>query len=201
MSTKSKYSEFERDLQLLDLNEEYSHKGLKAAYKLHAKVWHPDRFQHDEELSKQASEKLAEINNAYKNLKDFLDDPSFYTQEHEEVEADECQEAEAEEAKESSQEPESADNEIPEAGVSTRRATLCKLFNGIFILSFILLFATIVLNALDAYGLLGNKKDEIGNVESVLPDLSYLTFFVPLFIGFISYALMRHYSDKPEKYY
>jgi len=136
MSTKSKYSEFERDLQLLDLNEEYSHKGLKAAYKLHAKVWHPDRFQHDEELSKQASEKLAEINNAYKNLKDFLDDPSFYTQEHEEAETDECQEAEAEEQEES--EGVSNDiNEKSEAGKSNRRVKLCKLFNTICVFSWI----------------------------------------------------------------
>jgi len=73
MGIDENYSELERDLILFELNEDYSLDDLKSAYKLLAKVWHPDRFQHDEELSKQASEKLAEINNAYKNLKDFLD--------------------------------------------------------------------------------------------------------------------------------
>ena len=30
-----------------------------------AKVWHPDRFGHDERLQKKAQEKLKEINEAY----------------------------------------------------------------------------------------------------------------------------------------
>jgi hypothetical protein len=41
---------------------------LKAAYRDMAKVWHPDRFGHDERLQKKAQEKLKEINEAYELL-------------------------------------------------------------------------------------------------------------------------------------
>src|SRR4029079_18185020 len=38
---------------------------LKAAHRDLAKVWHPDRFQHDPRLQEKAQEKLKEINEAY----------------------------------------------------------------------------------------------------------------------------------------
>jgi hypothetical protein len=38
---------------------------LKAAHRDLAKVWHPDRFQHDPDLQEKAQEKLKEINEAY----------------------------------------------------------------------------------------------------------------------------------------
>jgi hypothetical protein len=41
---------------------------LKAAYRDMAKVWHPDRFGHDERLQKKAQEMLKEINEAYEQL-------------------------------------------------------------------------------------------------------------------------------------
>lgn len=41
---------------------------IKDAYRLLAKVWHPDRFQNDEQLRGKAEEKLKEINSAYQLL-------------------------------------------------------------------------------------------------------------------------------------
>jgi len=61
---------------------------LKSAYKLLAKVWHPDRFQHDEELGSQASQKLAEINNAYQRLKQHVKSGNSFTIEEEYEEAE-----------------------------------------------------------------------------------------------------------------
>lgn len=42
-----------------------SNRELKAAHRDLAKVWHPDRFQHDPRLQEKAQEKLKEINEAY----------------------------------------------------------------------------------------------------------------------------------------
>jgi hypothetical protein len=41
---------------------------IKDAYRVLAKVWHPDRFQNDEQLRGRAEEKLKEINSAYQVL-------------------------------------------------------------------------------------------------------------------------------------
>jgi hypothetical protein len=41
---------------------------IKDAYRVLAKVWHPDRFQSDEQLRRKAEEKLKEINSAYQLL-------------------------------------------------------------------------------------------------------------------------------------
>ena len=43
---------------------------VKQAYRDLAKVWHPDRFQDSPRLSRQAEEKLKQINDAYEALKD-----------------------------------------------------------------------------------------------------------------------------------
>jgi hypothetical protein len=50
---------------LLGVKPGVSIRELKAAHRDLAKVWHPDRFQHDPRLQDKAQEKLKEINEAY----------------------------------------------------------------------------------------------------------------------------------------
>ena len=54
--------------ELLGVKPGVSIAEIKAAYRDLAKVWHPDRFAHDERLQKKAQEKLKEINEAYEQL-------------------------------------------------------------------------------------------------------------------------------------
>jgi hypothetical protein len=54
--------------ELLGVKPGVSPVELKAAYRDMAKVWHPDRFGHDERLQQKAQEKLKEINEAYEFL-------------------------------------------------------------------------------------------------------------------------------------
>jgi len=51
--------------ELLGVKPGVSIRELKAAHRDLAKVWHPDRFQHDPRLQEKAQEKLKEINEAY----------------------------------------------------------------------------------------------------------------------------------------
>ena len=51
--------------ELLGVKPGVSVRELKAAHRDLAKVWHPDRFQHDPRLQEKAQEKLKEINEAY----------------------------------------------------------------------------------------------------------------------------------------
>lgn len=51
--------------ELLGVKPGVSSRELKAAHRDLAKVWHPDRFQHDPRLQEKAQEKLKEINEAY----------------------------------------------------------------------------------------------------------------------------------------
>ena len=51
--------------ELLGVKPGVSMRELKAAHRDLAKVWHPDRFQHDPRLQDKAQEKLKEINEAY----------------------------------------------------------------------------------------------------------------------------------------
>ena len=51
--------------ELLGVKPGVSMRELKAAHRDLAKVWHPDRFQHDSRLQDKAQEKLKEINEAY----------------------------------------------------------------------------------------------------------------------------------------
>jgi DnaJ-class molecular chaperone len=51
--------------ELLGLKPGVPMRELKAAHRDLAKVWHPDRFQHDPRLQEKAQEKLKEINEAY----------------------------------------------------------------------------------------------------------------------------------------
>ena len=53
---------------MLGVKPGISPRELKAAHRDLAKVWHPDRFQHDPRLQAKAQEKLKEINEAYDQL-------------------------------------------------------------------------------------------------------------------------------------
>lgn len=53
---------------LLDLREGFTEPQLRQAYHDMVKVWHPDRFAHDERLRQIAQEKLKVINGAYEFL-------------------------------------------------------------------------------------------------------------------------------------
>lgn len=52
-------------LQVLELNPRATEKQIKNAYRILAKVWHPDRFQGDKSLREAAESKLKVINSAY----------------------------------------------------------------------------------------------------------------------------------------
>ena len=52
-------------LQVLELNPSATEKQIKNAYRILAKVWHPDRFQSDKPLREAAESKLNDINSAY----------------------------------------------------------------------------------------------------------------------------------------
>jgi hypothetical protein len=54
--------------RILGLESPVSKDELKRAYRELVKVWHPDRFGHDEQLQRSAEQKLKEINGAYEIL-------------------------------------------------------------------------------------------------------------------------------------
>jgi hypothetical protein len=54
--------------EVLGVKPGVSPRELKVAHRDLAKVWHPDRFQHDLRLQQKAQEKLKEINEAYEQL-------------------------------------------------------------------------------------------------------------------------------------
>ena len=55
-------------LAVLGLTQTATQTEIKDAYRVMAKVWHPDRFPGDEHLRERAEEKLKEINSAYQLL-------------------------------------------------------------------------------------------------------------------------------------
>ncbi len=61
-------TELGRAYEVLGVKPGVSDRELKAAHRDLAKVWHPDRFQHDPRLQEKAQEKLKEINEAYEQL-------------------------------------------------------------------------------------------------------------------------------------
>jgi hypothetical protein len=61
-------TELGRPYEVLGVKPGVSDRELKAAHRDLAKVWHPDRFQHDPRLQEKAQEKLKEINEAYEQL-------------------------------------------------------------------------------------------------------------------------------------
>jgi hypothetical protein len=60
--------ELSKAYEVLGVKPGVSMKELKAAHRDLAKVWHPDRFQHDPRLQQKAQEKLKEINEAYDQI-------------------------------------------------------------------------------------------------------------------------------------
>ena len=60
-----------RALRVLGVPLGSSQDDIKSAWRDLAKVWHPDRFQHDERLRSKAGENLGRINDAYESLKDY----------------------------------------------------------------------------------------------------------------------------------
>jgi hypothetical protein len=65
-----------RALRVLGLPPGSSQDDIKTAWRDLAKVWHPDRFQHDERLQTKAGENLGRINEAYESLRDYDPDVS-----------------------------------------------------------------------------------------------------------------------------
>jgi hypothetical protein len=55
--------------RVLDVDHNASAKEIQSAYRMLAKVWHPDRFVHDEPLRAKAQEKLQSINRAFEAIK------------------------------------------------------------------------------------------------------------------------------------
>jgi curved DNA-binding protein CbpA len=56
--------------RLLDLKPGASVEDARQAHRDLTKVWHPDRFGHDAALRRKAEEKLKEINEAWKTIRD-----------------------------------------------------------------------------------------------------------------------------------
>lgn len=59
--------------RLLDLKPGASLEDARQAHRDLTKVWHPDRFGHDEVLRRKAEEKLKEINEAWKTIQDSVE--------------------------------------------------------------------------------------------------------------------------------
>jgi len=65
-----------KSYQLFGLKPGASAEEAKQAYRDLVRVWHPDRFEHDERLRMIAQNKLKEINGAYKVLEAHFFDQS-----------------------------------------------------------------------------------------------------------------------------
>ncbi|HET7711143.1 MAG TPA: J domain-containing protein [Thermoanaerobaculia bacterium] len=59
----------EESYRLLDLEPGATDDEVKAAWRDLTKVWHPDRFEHDQDLRRKAQEKLKAINEAYESIR------------------------------------------------------------------------------------------------------------------------------------
>ncbi len=57
--------------RVLELGDGATFEEARRAYYELVKVWHPDRFQHDERLTRRANEKLKQLNSAYETLQQF----------------------------------------------------------------------------------------------------------------------------------
>src|SRR4029079_11756254 len=58
-------------LRILGLPPGSSPDDIQAAWRDLAKVWHPDRFPHDERLQQKAGENLSRITQAHEALRDY----------------------------------------------------------------------------------------------------------------------------------
>jgi hypothetical protein len=59
--------------RLLGLRYDAPLSEIKQAYRDLVRVWHPDRFARDERLQKRATEKLIELNEAYRMLRSLME--------------------------------------------------------------------------------------------------------------------------------
>ena len=64
-------------LKVLELPENATADEIKNSYRELVQIWHPDRFTNSEKLRARATEKLKEINEAYRYLIRFLENPRF----------------------------------------------------------------------------------------------------------------------------
>jgi curved DNA-binding protein CbpA len=69
--------DFDRCLQILELDSCASQEEAGQAYRDLIRVWHPDRFSGDPRLSSKADEKVKEINIAYKELVRYIKKNQF----------------------------------------------------------------------------------------------------------------------------
>ena len=60
-----------RALRILGLPPGASPDDIRSAWRDLAKVWHPDRFAHDERLRQKAGDNLGRINEAYETLRNY----------------------------------------------------------------------------------------------------------------------------------
>jgi hypothetical protein len=60
-----------RALRILGLPPGANADDIRSAWRDLAKVWHPDRFAHDERLRQKAGDNLGRINQAYETLRDY----------------------------------------------------------------------------------------------------------------------------------
>lgn len=60
-----------RALRVLGIPPGSTPDEIQGAWRDLAKVWHPDRFTHDERLQKKASDELSRINEAHEALRDY----------------------------------------------------------------------------------------------------------------------------------
>jgi hypothetical protein len=68
--------DIEKAFQLLQVPKEASPEAIKAAYRDMVRVWHPDRFAHDEHMRLKAEAQIRLINAAYERLKHLTPEPS-----------------------------------------------------------------------------------------------------------------------------
>ena len=66
--------------KILELNSNATLKELESAYKNLITVWHPDRFQKNEELRKKAEIKTRELNEAFNELKAHIKAEKYFSQ-------------------------------------------------------------------------------------------------------------------------
>jgi hypothetical protein len=65
--------------QILEVAPNASVEEVSRAYRDLVKVWHPDRFAHDDRLRQKAEEKLKDLNRAYETLSRYLSDVAEQT--------------------------------------------------------------------------------------------------------------------------
>lgn len=68
-----------RSYEILGLKPGASHSEIKQAYRHLAKTSHPDRFSHDTQLKQKAEEEIKKINQAYEQLKCYLENSADKT--------------------------------------------------------------------------------------------------------------------------